>query len=122
MCDTFVFCVIFILAWKVTTVSVTIYLKIPSEWENCKKKLSFYEEIPYMQNFYFFLLLFGNLTRNKLIFEFSLVFPMLKIYIEATVFSMKESLLLFHHIIYRRVWSTFFPKYTFFFFQNISLS
>ena len=110
MCDTFVFCVIFILAWKVTTVSVTIYLKIPSEWENCKKKLSFYEEILYMQNFYFFLLLFGNLTRNKLIFEFSLVFPMLKIYREAIVFSMKESLLLFHHIIYRRVWSSFSSK------------
>ena len=52
----------------------------------------------------------GLSTRNKLIFEFSLVFPMLKIYIEAIVFSMKESLLLFHDIIYIRVWSTFSSK------------
>ena len=55
-------------------------------------------------------------------FEFSLVSPMLKMYIDSIAFSMKESLLLFHDIIYRRVWSTFFPKYTIFFFQNISLS
>ena len=52
----------------------------------------------------------GLSTRNKLIFEFSLVFPMLKIHIEAIVFSMKESLLLFHDIIYIRVWSTFSSK------------
>ena len=64
----------------------------------------------------------GLSTRNKLIFEFSLVSPMLKMYIDAIAFSMKECLLLFHDIIHRRVWSTFFPKYTIFFFQNISLS
>ena len=51
-------------------------------------------------------------------FEFSLVSPMLKMYIDAIAFSMKECLLLFHDIIYRRVWSTFFPKYTFFFFSK----
>ena len=58
-----------------------------------------------------------NLTRNKLMFEFSLVSPTLKMYIDAIAFSMKECLLLFHDIIYRRVWSTFFPKSTFFYFK-----
>ena len=52
----------------------------------------------------------GLSTRNKLVFEFSLVFPMLKIYIGAIVFSMKECLLLFHDIIYIRVWPTFSSK------------
>ena len=121
MCDTSVFCVIFILAWKVLTVSVTIYLKIPSEWENCKKSCLFLKKFVICE-ISIFLLLFGNLTRNKLMFEFSLAFPMLKIYIGAIVFSMKKCLLLFHDIIYRRVWSTFFSKVYVLFSQNISLS
>ena len=55
-------------------------------------------------------------------FEFSLVSPMLKMYIDAIAFSMKECLLLFHDIIYRRVWFTFFSKIHDLFFQNISSS
>ena len=52
----------------------------------------------------------GLLTRNKLIFEFSMVFPMLKIYIDAITFGMKECLLLCLDIIYRKVRSTFSSK------------
>ena len=121
MCDTFVFCVIFLLPWKVTTLSVTTYLKVPSEWENCKKSCLFLKKSVICE-ISIFLLLFGTLTRNKLIFEFSIVFPMLKLYADAIVFSMKECLLLFHDIIYKRVWSTFFSKICVLFFQNISLS
>ena len=43
-------------------------------------------------------------------FEFSLVSPMLKIYIDAITFGMKECLLLCLDIIYRRVRSTFSSK------------
>ena len=50
-----------------------------------------------------------------MMFEFSLVSPMLKMYIDSIAFSMKECLLLFHDIKYRRVWSTFFQNIRSFF-------
>ena len=63
----------------------------------------------------FFLLLFDNLTRNKLIFEFSLVFLMLNILIEAIVFGMENAGFFFIRSYIEELGLIFLTKYTFIF-------